>query len=384
MRVRSGHLILLAGVALAAMLGFVFLSVGGPPVSTQAAPELTATVPPQGTDPALAPALALDGDKIDVGTVSNKEPTRRPVRVRNTGRAPLHLREIKTSCVCTVGHLPEGGLTISPQSEGTFDVEIFPARIPGFEATRKLTIYSNDPRRPQFEFEVTSHVDPEYSLTPAELDFGVVSKGAEAKLTMRLRQLRDEPVEVKEINTFGPQKKGSDGTMHADDFIFTVIRRPEDQWAAPGKAEYDLGVALSPTIPAGTLDNKKLFVVTNVARVPSLPVMLKGNVTAPYTLKPAPPMKLNIRADASTGIFAPVYAEINAEAPVSIEDIAVSSPSIEAVAKPGDTPNQARVRVTVLESAPAGAIEEEVRFSAVINGQKYTERVGVRSFVVKK
>ena len=386
MRVRSGHIVLVAGVVIVAMIAFVLMNAAPPtaPVS-EGAPQ--ATVPPQGTDPSLVPVMEVEALEKDLGMVSNKESSRHPYIIRNTGTAPLRIREVKTSCACTLGHLPEGGLIVPPKGEGTMEIEIFPNRIPGFEARRTLTLFSNDPHKLTLEIGITSHIDPEFSLDPMELNFGEVPKGSAPSLTMVLKQLQDAPVEVKEINTFGhvapDTKEGAVLAALANEFTFQITKRPEAAWATPGKAEYELTVGLSPGIAAGSLEGKKVHIVTNVPRVPSLMVPLKGTVVAPYTLEPALPQKLNLRPDAVTN-RAMGTVKLSAAEAIRVEDIQPQGDAIRVILEPTAVANQLTLTVEVTESAPAGPLEAEVLFNVVVGEKKYPERVGVRSFVVKK
>ncbi len=388
MRIRSGHIVLLVGVIIVGMVGFILLNSGSEQDALVAAPDVTATVPPAGTDRDLVPIMEVETLEKDLGTVPNSANSRHPFKIKNNGKASLHIREVKASCACTVGHLPEGGLTIPPMGEGIMDIEIVPTRIQGFEARRTLTLFTNDPHRLTLEIGVTSHVDPEFTLEPIELNFGDVTKGSTPSLTMVLKQIQDAPVEVKELNTFGHTKRDSKEGIalaaQADDFNFTVVKRPENTWATPGKVEYDLTVALSPTIAAGSLEGKRVYVVTNVPRLPVVPIVLHGNIIAPYTLDPAPPTKLNLRADPATNTFAPAYATVSAEAPITIEDIQPQSTSLTMDVEPSATSNQARLKISITDAAPAGPLEEDILFNVNIGGTKYPERVGVRSFIVKK
>ena len=384
MRIRSGHIVVLVGAFILASVAVV-LAVGG---GTQAAPntdaDSLASLPAAGEDQNRLPAIEVETTEKDLGVVSNTEHTIRPFVVKNTGTAPLHIREVKTSCACTLGKIPPDGLTIPAGGQGTFDIEIDPFRIPGFEARRVLTVYSNDPLKPQVEIGVTSHVEPEFSVTPEFPDFGEVQKGAEPTLTVLLRQVRDEPVEVTGLDTFGlikhDAKEAADATAAAAHFRLGVTRRPEDQWATPGKAEYELSIGLTKDAPAGSLEGKKVFLGTNVKRLAAMPLFLKGKIVAPYTLAPAPPQKLNIKGDKATGTYQAGYAVVTAQGSVTIEDIAPQSPHVLATAEPGATPNDARLRITISPDAPAGPIETDVSFTVSTASGKFPEHVGVRSY----
>jgi hypothetical protein len=388
MRIRSGHIIVAVSVLLGGMLGLVLIMGGGTEAAPDAALTSNASLPPAGTDPAFTPIIEVETSEKDMGTVSNTETTRKPFVIRNKGKATLKIIQVKTSCACTQGHIPADGLMIAPGGEGTMEIEVDPRRIPGFQAHKVLTILSNDPLTPTINVGVTTHVEPEFSITPDELNFGDVAKGSDVKLTMVLKQLREEPVEINEINTFGMVKKESKEAAEfaamSDDFVFEVVKRPESAWAQPGKAEYDISVALTREIPAGPLDGKRLYVMTNIPRVPALPVMLKGKVVAPYQLTPAAPQKLNLRADPASGLMPSGQASVTAEGGVAIEDIAPQSEHLLVTQEAGATPNEARLLISIANTAPSGPFEADVHFTVVSGGVRYPEKVGVRSFVPER
>ena len=203
-----------------------------------------------------------------------------------------------------------------------------------------------------------------------------------------IRQIQAEPFEINEVTAFAPKKKdGKEDTVGAAiarDLSLSIVKRPESAWATPGKAEWELTASVTSAAQAGPLDGKHIFAKTTIPRLPSLPLPLKGKISAPYTVAPLAPQKLNIKGDAATGTYDAAFATITAEAPVTLEDIHPASAAVVATAEPGATPNEAKLKVTISDAAPAGPIEEDVAFTVTIGGAKYPEHVGVRSYGVKK
>lgn len=387
MRIRSGHVVVLILLVLGGMLGVVLLYGGGTQAVESNAPARGASAPAFGADASLVPQIEVETTEKDMGVVSNTELTRKPFKVRNLGKATLLIREVKTSCACTTAVLTPDGLEIPAGREASFDIQIDPRRIPGFETRKELTISSNDPKNPQVLVGVTSHVDPEFSIEPKELDFGEVEKGSPATIRMVVKQLREEPLEVIELDTFGQVKKdskeGASLMAHARLFEFSMTKRPEASWEKPGKAEYDLTASLAPGTPAGPIAAKFVYLKTNVARMPAMALPVRGTVVAPYTLTPQAPMKLNMKMDPFTGTFGTAEATVTAQAPVTLEALDAQGAPLTVTAQPGATPNEVRLAVTVREDAPPGALEAEVKFTVVVDGKRYPESVGVRAFVAK-
>lgn len=386
MRIRSGHIVVLVIVLLCAMLSAVLLLGGG----TEATPDTTAvrgaSLPPVGTDPSAVPQIEVETKEKDMGIVSNAGMTVKPFVLKNTGRATLVIHEVKTSCACTTPLVTQDGLDIAPGAQGSFNIQIDPRRIPGFETRKVLTIISNDPKSPQIEVGVTSHVDPEFELEPQVLNFGDIEKGDPATINLVVKQLGDRPLEITELNTVGSlkhdAKEAAAMIAHARNFVFSVARRPEASWASPGKAEYDLSVSLTPEVAAGALATRWVYLVTNVARMPAMAIPVSGNVIAPYEVSPKAPMKINLKADPITGALTTGTATIKATAPLTIDAIDAQGAPVVATAA-GTTPNEARLNVELRDDAPPGPLEADIKFTVVMGEKRFTESVGVRAFVSK-
>lgn len=107
---------------------------------------------------AARPAIALDPTALDFGPLSAPMVKTRTVEVRNTGRAPLRIEAISSSCGCTTGKMD--ATVISPgraaQMRVTFDtVAHGPQTGP---ARHAVYLRINDPRNPEVEIEVRAVV----------------------------------------------------------------------------------------------------------------------------------------------------------------------------------------------------------------------------------
>ena len=384
MRIRSGHIVILVIVLIGAAFGTVLVVGGGTEAAPDAAAVRGASLPPVGSNPGDVPQIVVETKEKDMGVVPNKGLTVKPFVVRNTGKAPLFIREVKTSCACTTPLLTPDGLSIAPGAQGSFDIQIDPRRIPGFKAHKVLSILSNDPAKPQVEVGVTSHVDPEFTLTPGELNFGEVEKGDPATIKLEIKQLQAEPLEITGMNTHGSLRKDSnEADIHAKNFTFDVQRRPEDTWATPGKAEFDLTVSLTPEVAGGAINTKWVYVTTNIPRMPSLAIPVTGTVKVNYELLPKAPAKLNLKTDPTTGAFVPATASVSAASAVTIEAIDFAGAPLIVNTVAGDTPNEAKLNVNVRDDAAPGPLEATITFTIVVDGRRYAEHVGVRAFVAK-
>lgn len=285
---RSGPVV--AGIFVL-LTGFVMLAVwrmGPGHVSEEGDPS--AALPPITADMSQAPAIEVQ-PHLDLGLVPNDKPSLHTLRVANKGKSPLTINDIATSCACTTGRIDPAKKTIPAGAEANIDIILDPFRIPGFHSKKTLTIYSNDPKRGTAEVIVEANVQPEFEVVPPEVDFGTLQKGETPEVTMRVRQLQDLPLEVKDVvvGTLGFPRANEHNDLTA-----SVVKCPEDQWKTPGKAEYDVKVQIRPEAHPGDKE-RGLYLQTTLQRLSFFHIPVKANVVAPYSsvsgdiaLRPSP------------------------------------------------------------------------------------------------
>jgi len=92
------------------------------------------------------PSLELPKTQFNFGKVIEGKVVDHTFTFINNGDATLSIKEVKTSCGCTVALLSKKEL--APGEEGTLKVELNTANRSG-KMTRNITIISNDPKEPQ-------------------------------------------------------------------------------------------------------------------------------------------------------------------------------------------------------------------------------------------
>jgi uncharacterized cupredoxin-like copper-binding protein len=92
-----------------------------------------------------APAIAFASNAHDFGTVTEGEMLEHEFTIRNDGASPLIIKDVMTSCGCTVA-APEKTALEPGESAGLL-VE-FDTKNRRGRTTRTITVVSNDPRKP--------------------------------------------------------------------------------------------------------------------------------------------------------------------------------------------------------------------------------------------
>lgn len=171
------------------------------------------------------------------------------VKVFNRGDSPLAITKITTQCPCTKGEMIEQ--VIPAGGEGVLRVTVDPSRVRGFQSTKTLTLFSNDPKNPTTEIRISALVKPGIVWEPKRLDFGEIPQGQGAERRVRLRQMQNSPLSI-----LGDLRGGNEYV------VGEVVEVPPEERAAPDKVEYDLIVRVLPEAPV-SIQSHNLVLLTN-------------------------------------------------------------------------------------------------------------------------
>ncbi|MCF7905657.1 DUF1573 domain-containing protein [Candidatus Gracilibacteria bacterium] len=112
-----------------------------------------------------APRLIWEDAFFDWGEVPRDEKSYHSFLIQNTGKSPLIISKIRTSCGCTTAEIIQDEVlqpipsSIAPDTSAevrvTFDPEVMDSR---GDVARAVRIETNDPRTPFLVFNLTAHV----------------------------------------------------------------------------------------------------------------------------------------------------------------------------------------------------------------------------------
>lgn len=92
--------------------------------------------------PSWGPRLVLQPNVCEIGTCALEERVKRSITLRNSGGAPLVIKEIITGCGCLVANLRDE--TIAPGAGVELEVILSPPKVGAFE--KRVLVRSNDDR----------------------------------------------------------------------------------------------------------------------------------------------------------------------------------------------------------------------------------------------
>lgn len=334
-------------------------------------------VPSADVDLSKRPKIELaTGDEINVGIIPNTGVFTTRTPVKNAGGMPLEITEVRAACGCTQGKFERVAVrsdgkqvaTIPPGQTADLIITVDPKLVPGFQAYKSVTLFSNDPITPQYVLLVKADIDPEYLMEPHQFDFGTVPRGTSKSITMSIRQAGEQPVAitgVEVVSEGGRRPKGAEATHVV---MMDLVRLPQDEWRTPGRPEWIITATLDPSAPAGEVYGVAA-ILSDVPRIPHVDVKITGYVESFYTVEP---QNLASRAAVKPGQRDVAVAKVTAQSPIQVSNVRVTGDDLSVTLVPGAQPTEAELHLHINETADPGIKKEEVAFT-ITSGDRTLE-----------
>ena len=237
------------------------------------APGLLAQAPAK-AEAAAAPAnagpkLVVPEDRKDVGTVAKGEPIKHVFILKNTGKADLHVTDVKPSCGCTV---PEFDKVIKPGTEGKVTLTVDTKNFSG-PISKTALLMTDDPSTPQMTLFLSAVVKPFVEALPYGF-FRITALSGEASssdVILVSDEAEFKPSKIETPNTF---LKAALSPVSEKELI--KDRNP-NQWKITLTAAADA--------PEGILGGT-VKVATGVKRQPEIEIPLSGFVKPAVSVTP--------------------------------------------------------------------------------------------------
>src|SRR5439155_1139877 len=232
----------------------------------------TIALPAFSVSAASAPAIVLNPNSLNFGTVTVGSPKTLAAQVQNIGTAPLNVTGV-SSCAGTpssVTWTPTGSFTVAAGAVASLSVTFAPTAAGALPAGACLAVASNDPAKPTVNLGVsgtaTTTAAPAIALNPASLVFQTVTVGSSKTLGAQVQNAGTAPLSVTGISSCA----GTPGSMTwTPTAPFTVL--------AGGSVT--LNVTFAPTaagaLPAGAC----LAIANNDQLKPTINLGVSGTAT---------------------------------------------------------------------------------------------------------
>ena len=266
-------IVLFAMLGTAAGVGATMLEFGWKPRHTSSAMEVLLT------DDAARPLprVQVDQEEYDFGRMERDSKLKHTFVVKNIGEAPLTLKEVATTCKCTIGSLRDGQV---PPGGWTEVVLEWTALTNSSSFRQSATIETNDPRRPRITLTVFGKVFYAHSIVPQTLVFSGV--GAESTRTERAKIYA---FSIDDLAISGHELTGS---APAQFFDVKTEPLPAGEYNAEGaKSGALVSVTVKPGLPLGPFQ-QTIRLRTNLADTPVLEIPVEGAIVGNVSIAGGP------------------------------------------------------------------------------------------------
>src|SRR6202048_790442 len=218
--------------------------------------------PQSGAPAGEAPKAEIAEPVYNFGTALSGPPIQHVFMIKNSGNAPLEIRNVNTSCGCTAA---KPSKTILAPGEVSTIAASVDTRFEQGHSLSVVTLTTNDPGNASLQLKLEGVIKPQVTAQPVDIDFGSVHHGAVV--------VRDVVVS----DMMGGKGFALNSVKNESSYIKVTETARTD-----GKPGALLHVALSPAMPPGPISDT---VRIETSRAP-LRVAIVGVVTGDLTVKP--------------------------------------------------------------------------------------------------
>lgn len=306
-----------------------------PPAAAQKAPE--------------APQPAIDVvEKIkDFGTVPKGDKIRATFDVRNTGKAPLEITQVRPTCGCTVASFDR---TIPPGGTGKIAAELDTTGFSG-PISKAVLVFSNDPATPQVNLVIKADVRAFIEVLPRPLIiFRNVLQGEPASERLVLLSADGSDFKVESAEASG-------GTYQ---LVYKELGEKERIPDRKG-SQWELTVTVPANAPEGML-NQKIVVKTTAAKAPEVTINVTGAVRP--VVQVIPP-QVNFGTVAGDALVGQNFLVVNNRqgTELQLSEVKVDNPNFATEVIPLQAGQRYQVAVSMKAGVPKGAQKATVKIS---------------------
>lgn len=306
------------------------------------------------------PKIEVETNHFEMGVIANDKVAYAEMKIYNRGTAPLRITQVKTSCGCTTGSMRND--VIPPGETGYLEIKVDPARIPGYFASKTLTVLSNDPSNGAVAITVATHVEPEAEFEPQTFELGEMPQGVGAKGVIHVRQLQEAEMELISV---APRQE-------SPYLIAKLEEIPKEEWKVPGKREYLVHAELTPDAPAGAY-NETFYLRTNLKRQPTISLRFKAVIHGIYSFKPT---RVSLRNIARGRTYEAVLS-LHSAKPLEVIGVQNINDNVQVTHRPGVKANTYVFDIVVPESSDSRLQRDTWTIELKADGKEFTESIPI-------
>ncbi len=209
------------------------------------------------------PAIDIVNKIQDFGTVPKGEKIKATFEVRNTGKAPLEISQVRPTCGCTVANFTH---SVAPGATGNITAEVDTTGFTG-PISKAVLVFSNDPATPQVNLVIKADVRAFVEVLPRPL-------------VIFTNVLQGEPATQKLVlaSADGSDFKVESAAATSGPYQLSYRELPAKERIPDHKgSQWELTVTVPATAPEGML-NQKIVVKTTSPKAPEVTINVTGAV----------------------------------------------------------------------------------------------------------
>ena len=314
-----------------------------PAAAQQPQPPAAAQKAPEGPQPVIDMVEKIK----DFGTVPKGDKIRATFDVRNTGKAPLEITQVRPTCGCTVASFDR---TIPPGGTGKIAAEVDTTGFSG-PISKAVLVFSNDPATPQVNLVIKADVRAFIEVLPRPLIiFRNVLQGEPASERLVLLSADGSDFKVESAEASG-------GTYQ---LVYKELGEKERIPDRKG-SQWELTVTVPANAPEGML-NQKIVVKTTAAKAPEVTINVTGAVRP--VVQVIPP-QVNFGTVAGDALVGQNFLVVNNRQGVELQlsEVKVDNPNFATEVIPLQAGQRYQVAVSMKAGVPKGAQKATVKIS---------------------
>lgn len=288
---------------------------------------------------------------FEFGTLPQRTTGKHKWRVENTGKGPLELWMITSTCSCTLAKFKNGEkATVAPGDSTEIELE-FETRENNGEYSKGATIGTNDPSIPSFDLYVHGKVFPAVMTIPPDgiLSYANISNDKDDHVINAVVFSRDRP-ETKIVKFKVSNEKQVD--------VKYEPLTEEDAKSLEIEKGTKVMVNVKSGLPLGSF-REELIITTDHPKQPEVRLVLTGQMSGPINIVPGVLRRHQI--DSRTGDRGEIVVTVRGNRETKFE-VAHTPKGIKAEVspEPGGKKGRYRLAVIVPPGTPIGNIEDEI------------------------
>lgn len=144
-----------------------------------------------------APELAVEQGSFDFGTLAQGKKVQHTFKIRNSGDAPLQIKQLHADCGCTAAK--PSTTQIAPGKSAEIDVTFDSTGFSG-KVHKTVVMTTNASKLPTYTFNMSADIVEVLQVAPRQLSLGAIGAGAAKQVSIKVTNRGETSVKLLSVN----------------------------------------------------------------------------------------------------------------------------------------------------------------------------------------